>query len=125
SIATRPSSDAEVLEGPDHLLIARHLEQQRAVRPGVAVPHDDVAAGQRLQGRHLGQPHARQLVLADAPDGLALLVYEAEFANVLKQTEEAFLRGASTRRGRCRRRSLDVAVLMWLRFDATRQVPQA
>src|SRR5882724_9194116 len=62
----------EVLEGPNDFLVARDLEELRVVRPGVAVAHDQVAAGQQLQRRHPGQPYSRQLVVTDAPDDLAL-----------------------------------------------------
>src|SRR5262249_51611805 len=62
----------EVVERPDHFLAARHLEQLRAVRPGVAVADHDVAAGQHPQRRHPGQADTGQFVLADAPDDLAL-----------------------------------------------------
>ena len=61
----------EVLEGPDDLLVAGHLEELGVVGPGVAVAHDEIAVRQELQGGDPEQPDPRQLVVTDLPDHLA------------------------------------------------------
>ena len=62
----------EILEGPDDLLVAGDLEQLGVLRPGVGVADDQVAVGQELQSRDPSEPDARQLVVPQAPDDLAL-----------------------------------------------------
>src|SRR5579863_7270403 len=60
----------EVAERPDDLFVAGHLEQLRILRTRVAVAHDHISIGKRVQCCNPGQGDSWQLALFDAPDNL-------------------------------------------------------
>src|SRR5262245_57496010 len=51
----------KVLEGPDDLLVARDFDQLWVLRSGMRITEDQVAVGQKFEGRHPGQRDAGQL----------------------------------------------------------------